>query len=103
MITRSIITFSIFLICFGSLNADTVTNLKTKEVLENVKTAQTEQGVIVEFEDGTKRGFERTAVTVEVKPVEWKQKDEETYPKKERYFDYGIIGGFGLLFLLLPW
>lgn len=87
----------------GTLSADTVTNIKTKEVIENVKTSQTEQGVIVEFEDGSRRGFDRTSVTVEAKPVEWKQKEQENYPDKERYTDYGILGGFGLLFLLLPW
>ncbi|PJZ76859.1 LIMLP_04285 family protein [Leptospira neocaledonica] len=102
MITRTIITISIFLICFGTLSADTVTNTKTKEVIENVKTTQTEQGVIVEFEDGSRRGFDRTSVTVEAKPVEWKQKEQESYPDKERYTDYAIFGGIFLVILLLP-
>ncbi|TGK43418.1 LIMLP_04285 family protein [Leptospira andrefontaineae] len=102
MITRTIITISIFLICLGTLSADTVTNTKTKEVIENVKTTQTEQGVIVEFEDGSRRGFDRTVVTVEAKPVEWKQKEQESYPDKERYKDYGIFGAIFLVVLLLP-
>ncbi|WP_016755742.1 hypothetical protein [Leptospira santarosai] len=58
MITR----LSILLILFASffsnvLFADTVKNNKTNEVIENVKTSENDQGVIVEYEDGTKRGF----------------------------------------------
>ncbi len=103
MVTRNIITFvAIFLIFVGTLSADTVTNTKTKEVIENVKTTQSEQGVIVEFEDGSRRGFDRTIVTVEAKPVEWKQKEQEAYSNKERYTDYGIFGSIFLLILLLP-
>lgn len=68
MITK----LSILLILFASffsnvLFADTVKNNKTNEVIENVKTSENDQGVIVEYEDGTKRGFKKETVTIEKK------------------------------------
>ncbi|PJZ69271.1 hypothetical protein CH373_14405 [Leptospira perolatii] len=102
MITRKALVCIALLFLPALSFADTVRNNKTNEVIENVKTSETEQGVIVEYEDGTKRGFDRTIVTVEKKDVAWKQKEEEDYPAKQRYIDYGIMGGMALLFLLLP-
>lgn len=63
---------SIFLILFVSLFlntlfADTVKNIKTNEVIENVKTSENEQGILVEYEDGTKRGFKKEMITIEKK------------------------------------
>lgn len=60
MITKQ---FGFLCVCalfsFNSLFADTVTNSKTNEVIENVKTLENEQGIIVEYQDGTRRGFKK--------------------------------------------
>ncbi|EQA60867.1 hypothetical protein LEP1GSC062_1846 [Leptospira alexanderi serovar Manhao 3 str. L 60] len=68
MITR----LSLFLFLFASLFlnalfADTVKNIKTNEVIENVKTSENEQGILVEYEDGTKRGFKKETITIRKK------------------------------------
>nr|OCA00654.1 Uncharacterized protein A9P81_1271 [Leptospira interrogans serovar Copenhageni/Icterohaemorrhagiae] len=57
------------LLSFNLLFADTVTNSKTNEVIENVKTSENEQGIIVEYQDGTRRGFKKEAVTIQKKEV----------------------------------
>lgn len=68
MITKQ---FGFLCVCalfsFNSLFADTVTNSKTNEVIENVKTLENEQGIIVEYQDGTRRGFKKEAVTIQKK------------------------------------
>ncbi|EMG12482.1 hypothetical protein LEP1GSC151_0890 [Leptospira interrogans serovar Grippotyphosa str. LT2186] len=57
------------LLSFNLLFADTVTNSKTNEVIENVKTSENEQGIIVEYQDGTRRGFKKEAVTIQKKKL----------------------------------
>ncbi|TGK31830.1 hypothetical protein EHQ12_03710 [Leptospira gomenensis] len=89
---------------FGGVFADTVTNTKTKEVIENVKTSENEQGIIVEYEDGTKRGFKKDAVSVEKKEVKWTKDEEQSKEetKTDRYFAWGTLTGLLILFFALP-
>ncbi|MCG6192773.1 hypothetical protein LFX25_05910 [Leptospira sp. FAT2] len=104
MITRSSITLLLFaLFSFNGLIADTVKNVKTNETIENVKTSENEQGVIVEYEDGTKRGFKKDAVTVEKKEVSWnKEEESKEETKGDRYFAFGSLGVLLILFFALP-
>ncbi|EMP79929.1 hypothetical protein QMM53_03285 [Leptospira santarosai] len=104
MITR----LSILLILFASffsnvLFADTVKNNKTNEVIENVKMSENDQGVIVEYEDGTKRGFKKETVTIEKKETTWPKKEEskEETPR-DRYLALGSMSLLLILFLALP-
>ncbi|MDV6234611.1 hypothetical protein CH379_003085 [Leptospira ellisii] len=105
MITKfySIPVLILCLTCaFGGLLADTVTNAKTKEVIENVKTSENEQGIIVEYEDGTKRGFKKDAVSVTKKDVQWAKEENAAGNKKKDWLEIGLMSGMALLFLLLP-
>lgn len=70
MITRFFPFLCVFaLLSFNLLFADTVTNSKTNEVIENVKTSENEQGIIVEYQDGTRRGFKKEAITIQKKKL----------------------------------
>lgn len=70
MITRFFPFLCVFaLLSFNLLFADTVTNSKTNEVIENVKTSENEQGIIVEYQDSTRRGFKKEAVTIQKKKL----------------------------------
>lgn len=69
MITRFFPFLCVFALSFNLLFADTVTNSKTNEVIENVKTSENEQGIIVEYQDGTRRGFKKEAVTIQKKKL----------------------------------
>lgn len=62
------------LIFSNLLFADTITNSKTNEVIENVKTSENEQGIIVEYQDGTRRGFKKEAVTIQKKELPGQKK-----------------------------
>ncbi|RHX87325.1 hypothetical protein [Leptospira stimsonii] len=104
MITRAsfiLIFFSFF--SSTAMFADTVKNIKTNEVIENVKTSENDQGIIVEYEDGTKRGFKKDVVSIEKKDITW-AKDEETKEetKGDRLFAFGSLGFLLILFFALP-
>ncbi|MBM9501573.1 hypothetical protein JWG44_15070 [Leptospira sp. 201903071] len=104
MITRiSTLILFLLLISFTETFADTVKNTKTNEVIENVKTSENEQGIIVEYEDGTKRGFKKDAVTIEKKDVAWtKEEEAKEETKGDRYFAFGSLGFLLILFFALP-
>ncbi|WP_078124357.1 LIMLP_04285 family protein [Leptospira alexanderi] len=104
MITR----LSLFLFLFASLFlnalfADTVKNIKTNEVIENVKTSENEQGILVEYEDGTKRGFKKETITIEKKEITWAKKEEpKVETKEDRYLALSSMSLFLILFFVLP-
>ncbi|EMO63544.1 hypothetical protein LEP1GSC133_4680 [Leptospira borgpetersenii serovar Pomona str. 200901868] len=104
MITR----LSIFLILFvslflNSLFADTVKNMKTNEVIENVKTSENEQGILVEYEDGMKRGFKKETIMIEKKEITWAKKEESKEETKvDRYFALSSMSLLLILFFVLP-
>ncbi|ALO27300.1 MULTISPECIES: LIMLP_04285 family protein [Leptospira] len=104
MITR----LSIFLILFvslflNSLFADTVKNMKTNEVIENVKTSENEQGILVEYEDGMKRGFKKETITIEKKEITWaKNEESKEETKVDRYFALSSMSLLLILFFVLP-
>lgn len=88
---------------FTHISADMVKNIKTNETIENVKTSENDQGIIVEYEDGTKRGFKKDAVTIEKKEVNWaKENETKEETKSDRYFAFGSLGFLLILFLALP-
>ncbi|AXR60671.1 LIMLP_04285 family protein [Leptospira mayottensis] len=99
---------SIFLILFVSLFlntlfADTVKNIKTNEVIENVKTSENEQGILVEYEDGTKRGFKKEMITIEKKEITWAKKEESKEETKgDRYLALSSMSLLLILFFALP-
>ncbi|WP_046689958.1 hypothetical protein [Leptospira santarosai] len=102
MITRLSTLLILFVLFFSNvLFADTVKNNKTNEVIENVKTSENEQGVIVEY--GTKRGFKKETVTIEKKETTWPKKEEskEETPR-DRYLALGSMSLLLILFLALP-
>ncbi|EKO17732.1 LIMLP_04285 family protein [Leptospira kirschneri] len=104
MITKQ---FGFLCVCalfsFNSLFADTVTNSKTNEVIENVKTLENEQGIIVEYQDGTRRGFKKEAVTIQKKEVAWTKEDEsKEETKSDRFLALGSMSLLLILFFILP-
>lgn len=91
------------LIFSNLLFADTITNSKTNEVIENVKTSENEQGIIVEYQDGTRRGFKKEAVTIQKKEVTWaKEEESKEETKSDRYLALGSMGLLLILFFILP-
>ncbi|EMY23686.1 hypothetical protein LEP1GSC115_0458 [Leptospira interrogans serovar Australis str. 200703203] len=84
MITRFFPFLCVFaLLSFNLLFADTVTNSKTNEVIENVKTSENEQGIIVEYQDGTRRGFKKETVTIQKKKLlGQKKKNQKKKPNQ---------------------
>ncbi|AOP33429.1 hypothetical protein A0128_05960 [Leptospira tipperaryensis] len=104
MITRISIALLLFLLFSPTgMFADIVKNTKTSEVIENVKTSENEQGIIVEYEDGTKRGFKKDVVSIEKKDVAWTKGEEpKEETKGDRYFAFGSLGFLLILFFALP-
>ncbi|UML84022.1 hypothetical protein FH587_18580 [Leptospira interrogans] len=104
MITRFFPFLCVFaLLSFNLLFADTVTNSKTNEVIENVKTSENEQGIIVEYQDGTRRGFKKEAVTIQKKEVTWvKEEESKEETKSDCYLALGSMGLLLILFFILP-
>ncbi|EMY78692.1 hypothetical protein LEP1GSC060_0537 [Leptospira weilii serovar Ranarum str. ICFT] len=104
MITK-LSLFFIFttLLSLNTLLADTVKNVKTNEMIENVKTSENEQGIVVEYEDGTKRGFKKETVTIEKKEITWaKEEESKEETKGDRYLALGSMSLLLILFFVLP-
>lgn len=93
-----------FLLCnlLSPLSADTVTVLKSKETIQDVKTYPDPEGkgLIVEYEDGTRRGFKPGTISVENRSVSWDKIDKDS--GKRDWVSIGVMGTMAFLWLVLP-
>ncbi len=67
------------------------------------KRPKNEQGILVEYEDGTKRGFKKETITIEKKEIAWAKKEEpKVETKEDRYLALSSMSLLLILFFVLP-